>query len=139
MFARSCACAYALLCFFSWFLALGGGFRSLDQQIKTLDSDMQTLVYENYNKFISATDTIRKMKSKVRQVTRAPPLTSHEPPHLTSHEPPILTPRHDHGSCRCFALLQRSLELRDLGGSARRGCRRRLRPPWPEPQIKRAR
>ena len=69
---------------------------------------MQTLVYENYNKFISATDTIRKMKSKVRQVTRAPPLTSHEPPHLTSHEPPILTPRHDHGSCRCFALLQRS-------------------------------
>jgi len=29
------------------------------QHIKSLDSDMQTLVYENYNKFISATDTIR--------------------------------------------------------------------------------
>ncbi|RZC32351.1 vacuolar protein sorting-associated protein 51 -like [Asbolus verrucosus] len=29
---------------------------------QTLHSDMQTLVYENYNKFISATDTIRKMK-----------------------------------------------------------------------------
>ena len=29
------------------------------QNIKSLDSDMQTLVYENYNKFISATDTIR--------------------------------------------------------------------------------
>lgn len=31
------------------------------RQIKSLDSDMQTLVYENYNKFISATDTIRKV------------------------------------------------------------------------------
>ncbi|XP_013099648.1 vacuolar protein sorting-associated protein 51 homolog isoform X2 [Stomoxys calcitrans] len=30
---------------------------------QTLHSDMQTLVYENYNKFISATDTIRKMKN----------------------------------------------------------------------------
>lgn len=39
--------------------------KSLSQQVKTLDSDMQTLVYENYNKFISATDTIRQMKSKV--------------------------------------------------------------------------
>ena len=29
------------------------------QNIRSLDSDMQTLVYENYNKFISATDTIR--------------------------------------------------------------------------------
>lgn len=26
-----------------------------------LHSDMQTLVYENYNKFISATDTIKKV------------------------------------------------------------------------------
>lgn len=32
------------------------------RQIRTLDSEMQTLVYENYNKFISATDTIRTMK-----------------------------------------------------------------------------
>lgn len=31
------------------------------KEIKSLDSDMQTLVYENYNKFISATDTIRKV------------------------------------------------------------------------------
>lgn len=30
---------------------------------QTLHSDMQTLVYENYNKFISATDTIRKVGS----------------------------------------------------------------------------
>jgi hypothetical protein len=34
----------------------------LTKQIKTLDNEMQTLVYENYNKFISATDTIRQMK-----------------------------------------------------------------------------
>ncbi len=31
------------------------------RHIRSLDSDMQTLVYENYNKFISATDTIRKV------------------------------------------------------------------------------
>jgi hypothetical protein len=31
------------------------------QDTQTLHSDMQTLVYENYNKFISATDTIRKV------------------------------------------------------------------------------
>ena len=31
------------------------------KNIRSLDSDMQTLVYENYNKFISATDTIRKV------------------------------------------------------------------------------
>ncbi|XP_034952185.1 vacuolar protein sorting-associated protein 51 homolog [Chelonus insularis] len=30
---------------------------------QVLHSEMQTLVYENYNKFIAATDTIRKMKS----------------------------------------------------------------------------
>ena len=34
-------------------------------EIKTLDSDMQMLVYENYNRFISATDTVRTMKSNV--------------------------------------------------------------------------
>ncbi|KNC82141.1 hypothetical protein SARC_05561 [Sphaeroforma arctica JP610] len=33
-------------------------------EIRSLDSDVQTLVYENYNKFISATDTIRQMKGK---------------------------------------------------------------------------
>ncbi|XP_034478025.1 vacuolar protein sorting-associated protein 51 homolog isoform X2 [Drosophila innubila] len=35
---------------------------------QTLHSDMQTLVYENYNKFISATDTIRKMKDDFKQM-----------------------------------------------------------------------
>lgn len=35
----------------------------LYKQIQTLDSEMQTLIYENYNKFISATETVRKMSS----------------------------------------------------------------------------
>lgn len=34
----------------------------LIREIKSLDTNMQMLVYENYNKFISATDSIRKMK-----------------------------------------------------------------------------
>jgi hypothetical protein len=37
----------------------------LVHQVKGLDSDMQMLVYENYSKFIAATDTIRKMKGDV--------------------------------------------------------------------------
>lgn len=37
----------------------------MSTEIKFLDSDMQMLVYENYNKFIAATDTIRSMKSNV--------------------------------------------------------------------------
>lgn len=32
-------------------------------EIRTLDSDLQTLVYENYNKFISATDVIKNVSS----------------------------------------------------------------------------
>lgn len=39
--------------------------RSTAREIKNLDSDMQQLVYENYNKFIAATDTIRTMKTNV--------------------------------------------------------------------------
>ncbi|KXZ52998.1 hypothetical protein GPECTOR_8g368 [Gonium pectorale] len=35
------------------------------REIKNIDSDMQQLVYENYNKFITATDTIRTMKSNI--------------------------------------------------------------------------
>lgn len=41
---------------------------SLIRQIQDLDSDMQTLVYENYNKFILATDTIRKMKTDFKEM-----------------------------------------------------------------------
>ncbi len=38
------------------------------RDIKKLDSGMKTLVYENYNKFISATDTIRDMRSNVENM-----------------------------------------------------------------------
>jgi hypothetical protein len=38
---------------------------NMAREIKNLDSDMQQLVYENYNKFIAATDTIRAMKTNV--------------------------------------------------------------------------
>ena len=37
-----------------------------DLTLQGLDSDMQTLVYENYNKFIAATETIRKMRVDFR-------------------------------------------------------------------------
>ncbi|XP_052119339.1 vacuolar protein sorting-associated protein 51 homolog [Arachis duranensis] len=37
----------------------------LATEIKNLDTDLQMLVYENYNKFISATDTIKRMKSNI--------------------------------------------------------------------------
>ena len=42
----------------------------LSLEIKELESDMQMLVYENYNKFISATDTIQEMKTKVSERCR---------------------------------------------------------------------
>ncbi|KAA3679249.1 vacuolar protein sorting-associated protein 51 [Paragonimus westermani] len=35
----------------------------LTEQIRTLDSEMQTLMYDNYSKFISATDTIRMQQA----------------------------------------------------------------------------
>ncbi|KAL1550291.1 vacuolar protein sorting-associated protein 51 isoform X2 [Salvia divinorum] len=39
-------------------------------EIKNLDTDLQMLVYENYNKFISATDTIKKMKNNIAGMER---------------------------------------------------------------------
>jgi len=40
----------------------------IKNQVRNLESDMQMLVYENYNKFISATDMIRKMKTNVESM-----------------------------------------------------------------------
>ncbi|CAJ0833752.1 13877_t:CDS:10, partial [Entrophospora sp. SA101] len=37
-------------------------------EIRQLNGDMKTLVYENYSKFISATDTIEKMKNNVENM-----------------------------------------------------------------------
>jgi len=42
--------------------------KKLIREIGDLGSDMQTLVYENYNKFILATDTIRKMKTDFKEM-----------------------------------------------------------------------
>jgi uncharacterized small protein (DUF1192 family) len=41
---------------------------SLEHEVARLDGEMKTLVYENYNKFISATDTIKAIKSNVEQL-----------------------------------------------------------------------
>ncbi len=38
-------------------------FLNFDNQ--TLDGEMQKLVYDNYNKFITATETIKEMKNDV--------------------------------------------------------------------------
>lgn len=38
---------------------------SLLRNVKKLDHELQELVYRNYAKFISATDTIREMKDSV--------------------------------------------------------------------------
>lgn len=38
------------------------------RETRKLDSEMQTLVSENYNKFISATDTIRKMRNDFKKM-----------------------------------------------------------------------
>ena len=57
-------------------------------EIKSLDSDMQMLVYENYNKFISATDTIRKMKFRVEVPALWPASPASDPspgPEAPSH------------------------------------------------------
>mmetsp|Transcript_7242 Transcript_7242/g.21340 ORF Transcript_7242/g.21340 Transcript_7242/m.21340 type:complete len:777 (-) Transcript_7242:454-2784(-) len=37
----------------------------MSSDIKSLDADMQRLVYENYNRFITATDTIRDLKTNL--------------------------------------------------------------------------
>jgi len=41
---------------------------AMAREVKKLGSDMQMLVYENYNKFIAATDTIRSMKHNVESM-----------------------------------------------------------------------
>lgn len=43
------------------------------REAQTLNSEMQTLVYENYNKFISATETIKKVSKFLKlMVTLVP-------------------------------------------------------------------
>jgi len=40
----------------------------LFSEIRTLDSELQTLVYENYSKFISATDIIKNIKTNMSEI-----------------------------------------------------------------------
>ncbi|XP_058800448.1 vacuolar protein sorting-associated protein 51 homolog [Phymastichus coffea] len=51
---------------------------------QTLHSDMQTLVYENYNKFIAATDTVRKMKYDFNQMEESMDLLAKNMDSITS-------------------------------------------------------
>eukprot|EP00842_Homolaphlyctis_polyrhiza_P005224 jgi/Hompol1/5702/HPOL_004640-RA len=43
-------------------------YNQIVSEIKDLDGGMKTLVYENYSKFIAATETIRKMKSNSEEM-----------------------------------------------------------------------
>eukprot|EP01132_Coremiostelium_polycephalum_P008400 gene8400-10316_t len=45
-------------------------------EIRTLDGDMKTLVYNNYTKFINATDIIKKMKTNVENMEEGMELLS---------------------------------------------------------------
>ncbi|KAN0030051.1 hypothetical protein ACTA71_008195 [Dictyostelium dimigraforme] len=45
-------------------------------EIRTLDGDMKTLVYDNYTKFINATDIIKKMKTNVENMEEGMALLS---------------------------------------------------------------
>lgn len=58
---------------------------------QTLHSDMQTLVYENYNKFISATDTIKKMKNDFKQMEEEMDLLASNMTSITSSAEHIYT------------------------------------------------
>ncbi|KAK9505452.1 hypothetical protein O3M35_009510 [Rhynocoris fuscipes] len=58
---------------------------------QSLHSDMQTLVYENYNKFISATDTIKKMKSDFKQMETEMDLLGKNMDSITSFSDQIST------------------------------------------------
>ncbi|KAH3744827.1 vacuolar protein sorting-associated protein 51 [Pelomyxa schiedti] len=49
-------------------VALSARDKELVAEMKDLDEKMKALVYDNYNKFINATDTIRKMKSNVENM-----------------------------------------------------------------------
>lgn len=76
------------------------------RQIHGLDSDMQTLVYENYNKFIAATDTIRKMRVDFRDMESEMELLADKMKNVT-----------DSSSEVNKALRERRLEVSKLSGT----------------------
>ncbi|XP_054167190.1 vacuolar protein sorting-associated protein 51 homolog [Oppia nitens] len=65
--------------------------QSLYKQIQSLDSEMQTLVYENYNKFISATETIQKMSSHFDKMEEELTLLSTNMEEITKNSEQIST------------------------------------------------
>ncbi|XP_025833806.1 vacuolar protein sorting-associated protein 51 homolog [Agrilus planipennis] len=58
---------------------------------QTLHSDMQTLVYENYNKFIIATDTVKKMKNDFKKMETEMDLLAQNMDSITSFSQQIST------------------------------------------------
>lgn len=62
---------------------------------QSLHSDMQTLVYENYNKFISATDTMRKMKTEFKQMETEMNLLVSNVKSITTFSDQITSKLHD--------------------------------------------
>jgi predicted nucleic acid-binding Zn-ribbon protein len=42
--------------------------KRLVSEIRLLDEEIQTLIYQNYSKFLSATDTVRQMKGKIEHI-----------------------------------------------------------------------
>ena len=83
------------------------------RQIQGLDSDMQTLVYENYNKFIAATETIRKMRVDFRSMEEEMDQLAGSMTSITTFSAQISD-----------KLRTRRQEVRQ-GGGGRRGNRRR--------------
>lgn len=65
------------------------------KETQTLHSDMQTLVYENYNKFISATDTIRQMKNDFKKMETEMSLLQTNVDSITSFSEQITGTLHD--------------------------------------------
>lgn len=80
---------------------------------QSLHSDMQTLVYENYNKFISATDTMRKMKTEFKQMETEMNLLVSNVKSITEFSDQISSKLHDSRQ-QLSALSEKQLLLQKL-------------------------
>lgn len=80
---------------------------------QSLHSDMQTLVYENYNKFISATDTMRKMKTEFKQMETEMNLLVSNVKSITHFSDQITSKLHDSRQ-QLSALSEKQLLLQKL-------------------------
>ncbi len=92
-------------------------------EIKNLDSDMQMLVYENYNRFISATDTVRTMKSNVDGMDSSMQDLEKVTGTTSLYYQPARIPPH-HAFCPlAFACVSRHHISQVKGGTDHVGCR----------------